>query len=486
MNTTRRLASAMGLTWVLASCALIHHDTPPDALIPASEIRMADDIPRDIGTWPDAQWWTRYHDPQLDALIAQATANAPSIKIARTRVAQAKSDVELIEAGSNLQVTGIGTIDRTHVSAHGFLGPFAEEEPSAGLTGPWYTSGLVGLGGSLEIDIWGKQRAQIAAAAGVHNARLAETAAIELEVSADVAQIYYAIQTRYRLVDLLQQSEQIAAFSVRTHRARADRGLESVTFVDTALASELGAQRRLAATRSQITALREALRALIGADAAQMPDIAPAPMPQSQTGVPTVLAYELLARRPDLQAMRWYVESSFDRIDAAKAAFYPSFDIKAFFGVNAIHLSELFTRSSQQLNLIPGLYLPIFDGGRLNANLGGARANSNLLIEQYNAAVLEAVRDVAQAGNALQSLDTQASLQRQAIERLTQTQASAQAHYERGLASQYEAVESQVPVIDERLVLVDIEGREASEQIALTQALGGGYSTPAPADPKPR
>lgn len=472
--------------FLLAGCALIHHDSVPDTLIPASDVRVADDIPRDIGTWPDAQWWTAYHDPQLDALITRALADAPTMKIARMRVAQAKSDVELVEAGSNLQVVGVGLVDRTHVSAHGFLGPFAENEPAAGLTGPWYTSGLVGLGADYKIDIWGEQRSQIAAAAGVHNARLAETAAVELEVSTDVAQLYYSIQTRYRLIDLLQQSEQISAFSVRTHQARSDRGLESVSFVDTAQASEFSAQRQIAAMQAQITALRETLRALIGAGASDMPDIKPTSVPQTQAGIPATLSYELLARRPDLQAMRWYVESSFDRIDAAKAAFYPSFDIKAFFGVNAIHLSELFTRSSQQLNVIPGLYLPIFDGGRLNANLGGARSGSNLLIEQYNASVLDAVRDVAQTGNTLQSLDTQAALERQAVERLAQAHDSAQAHYQRGLASQYEAIESQLPVVVERIVLVDIEGHRISEQIALIKALGGGYDAQNPVEPKPR
>jgi hypothetical protein len=62
------------------------------------------------------------------------------------------------------------------------------------------------------------------------------------------------------------------------------------------------------------------------------------------------------------------------RVDAAKAAFYPSFDIKAFFGFNALNLSQLFLHASQQINIAPGLYLPVFDSGRLNASLGGERA----------------------------------------------------------------------------------------------------------------
>lgn len=481
-----RVRYALCMLCALSGCALIHKNTSPDALIAPSHIRVADGTPVDLGTWPTSEWWTVFDDPQLNALIERAIADAPSMQIARTRVAQAKSDIDLVAAGSNLQVSALALVDRQHVSAHGFLGPFASNEPAAGLTGPWYTSGLAGFGARYKIDLWGEQSAEVAAAAGVHNARLAETAAVELEVSADVAQLYYGIQTRYRLIDLLQQSEHIAAFSVRAHRARADRGLESVTLVDTAQASLLTAQRQIVATRADITSLRESLRALIGAGADDMPEIVPTPVPQRAAGVPPALAYDLLARRPDLQAMRWYVESSFDKIDAAKAAFYPSFDIKAFFGINAIHLADLFTRSSQQLNLIPGLYLPIFDGGRLNANLSGAREGSNLLIEQYNESVLDAVREVAQTGNQLQSLDTEAALEKQKIDRLSVVQDSARAHYERGLASEYDATDSQLPVVTERMVLVDLEGRRIGEQIALVKALGGGYAAVHPAEPSPR
>lgn len=64
-----------------------------------------------------------------------------------------------------------------------------------------------------------------------------------------------------------------------------------------------------------------------------MPEIRPVALPQVQTGIPATLSYELLARRPDLQAMRWYVQASLDQVDSARALFYPSFDIKAFFGL---------------------------------------------------------------------------------------------------------------------------------------------------------
>nr|MDQ6119379.1 TolC family protein [Klebsiella pneumoniae subsp. pneumoniae] len=81
--------------------------------------------------------------------------------------------------------------------------------------------------------------------------------------------------------------------------------------------------------------------------------------------------------------------------------------MKAFWGYNALSVGDLFKSSFQQINLLPGLYLPIFDGGRLNANLQSVRTASNILIKQYNQAVLDAVRDVAISSSQLNDLNQQ-------------------------------------------------------------------------------
>jgi outer membrane protein, multidrug efflux system len=470
------------LACALSACALIRHDQKPYATIATEQIRLAGDIHLERSGWPSQQWWRAYGDPQLDSLIARALASSPTIVIAHTRVAQAKSDIDLVRAGTNLQVTALAAVDREYVSSNGFLGAYATNQPALGTTGPWYTEGIVGLGGSLDVDIWGKQRAQVEAAIGVHNARLDEVAAIELEMSADVAQLYYGIQTTYQLIDLLAQLYDVAAFDVEAHAARAERGIEPTTQTELARAQMLATQRQIVSAHASIRQLRESLRALIGAGPDDLVDIAPVPLPSPQAALPPTLSYELLARRPDLQAMRWYVQSSFDRIDAAKAAFYPSFDIKAFFGVNALHLADLFTHASQQINLIPGLYLPIFDGGRLNANLGAERSASNALIAQYNQAVLNAVRDVAVTGSRLQDLDEEAGLQQQKIEAISFAQASAQAQYERGVASRLTAMDARQAVLLERISMLELDGQRLSQDIAMSKALGGGYREESPVE----
>jgi multidrug efflux system outer membrane protein len=459
----------------LGGCALKRHDLPRYNELGPEQIRLADDILLARDGWPAARWWSRFGDPQLNALVERALAESPTMIVARTRVSQARVEVEQVRSGTYLQTLALGAINRERVSANGFLGAYAHTEPQIGATGPWYTEGVVGMGATLNLDLWGESRANVAAAIGLQNARLAEAAAVELEIATDVAQLYYAIQTTYRLSELLGQSHTVAVFRVGAHQGRASTGLEARPGTEDARVEQLTIERTLRSARTQIVQLREGLRALVGAGASDFPDIKPVPLPATLASMPPTLSYELLARRPDLQAMRWYVQASLNRVDAARAAFFPRFDIRAFFGFDALHLGDLLNHASQQINLIPRLALPIFDGSRLNANLQAARNESNALIARYNGAVLNAVRDIAVTGNQLQGLDAERDLQVQTISAVKFTESSAQAHYRRGLGSLLTAMEARQPVIDEQISLLEIDGLRIGQHIAMIKALGGGY-----------
>ncbi|SAL60448.1 putative outer membrane efflux protein MdtP [Caballeronia peredens] len=463
---------------LISGCAPMRDDTPPHAQIAPEQISLAADIHLARAGWPDAQWWQRYGDPQLDALIDRARAHSPTIAMTRSRVAQAKSQAELLD-GSGLQIAAFALINQQRTSSNGFLGPYALNLPRVGVDGPWYTEGVLGAAADWSIDLWGKRRSAVDAALGVQNARAAEAAAAELDIAAGVAQLYFAMQETWQMLALLQQTKTALEFVVDAHRGKADRGLEAKVPLLGARGQALAVERQIAAAHGQAAVLRESLRALLGASADDMPEIRPVPLPPLAAGLPGTLSYELLARRADLQAMRWLVQSSFSQVDAAKAAFYPSFDIKALIGLDAIHLNKLFRSSSQQINLVPGLYLPIFETAQLNAHLRSTRAASDMLIEQYNQAVLDAVRDVAVSASRLQALDDERALQAERVEAVRFAQQSAEAHYQRGLASRTLATEARVPVLTEQMALLLLDGQRLAQDIALTRALGGGYVAPA-------
>ncbi|MFE8125832.1 TolC family protein [Escherichia coli] len=224
---------------------------------------------------------------------------------------------------------------------------------------------------------------------------------------------------------------------------------------------------------------RSAVAAAIGAHNAALAETAAVELSLT-TGVAQLYysmqaSYQMLARRPDLQAMRWYVQASLDQVDSARALFYPSFDIKAFFGLDSIHLDTLFKKTSRQFNFIPGLKLPLFDGGRLNANLEGTRAASNMMIERYNQSVLNAVRDVAVNGTRLQTLNDEREMQAERVEATRFTQRAAEAAYQRGLTSRLQATEARLPVLAEEMSLLMLDSRRVIQSIQLMKSLGGGY-----------
>jgi multidrug efflux system outer membrane protein len=475
MNGGTRLCAVLGLCLTLGGCALIREEGSLAPQLDPASIRLADDLHLAREGWPDARWWARYRDPQLNQLIDIAFAQAPSIAIARSHIDQARAQAASVKSLTGVQVDLVALVNRQHVSANGFLGPFAQNEPALGLTGPWYTEGVVGLGGAYQIDLWGRQRAQIDSALGIRNARQAEAAWVELEVASGVTLLYFQIQTAQQLLADLQRMSAITAEVVVAHQALIERGLEAQPLKQQALSNQALIERQIVSLRSQTQQLREAMRALLGVGAEVALPLAPRSLPTHAYGVPQSLGYELLARRPDLQTMRWLVQSSYSNIDAAKAAFYPSFDIKAFFGADALHMGDLWDHGSRQINLIPGMTLPIFDGGRLNAELANARSLSNGLVQQYNQAVLDAVRDVAVAGSKLQGLEVQETLQQARIGNMRFNRDSADAHYQRGLLNRVAALEANLPLLAEQSGLALLQGQRLESEVALIKALGGGY-----------
>jgi multidrug efflux system outer membrane protein len=138
-------------------------------------------------------------------------------------------------------------------------------------------------------------------------------------------------------------------------------------------------------------------------------------------------------------------------------------------------MGDLWDHGSRQINLIPGVTLPIFDGGRLNAALANTRSLSNTLVQQYNQAVLDAVRDVAVAGSKLQGLDAEERLQQARIGNFRFNRDSAEAHYQRGLLGRVVALEANLPLLAEQSSLALLQGQRLESEVTLIKALGGGY-----------
>ena len=468
--------SPLVLALGLAACAQMKEPPARVAGLAPEKIALAGDIPVAPQGWPAAQWWKRYDDAQLDALIALALRDGPSLAVAEARLRVSDGVARLADANRGPAVGLAAAIDRNQPSENGFLGPFSHVDPSTGQPhGRWYSEGTVGLLGSYTLDVWGRKRAQFTAAVGQRNAMRAERDQAALLLVAAVTRTYCQIQADHAALALQRRAQQLTQGLLQAHQDRFQRGLEPRLPVEVARAQLLAMEQQTSVTEDRLLQSREALRALLGADAAPLA-VQARPLPAAAGVMPPALDYRLLARRPDLQAWRWSVQASLSETEAARAAFYPSFDIKAFIGFDAVHMGDLFSKASSQINLIPGLTLPIFDSGRLNAELAIAKARDDVQIALYNQAVVNAVAEVAHAALALDELLRQRRLQDAKLEAVGFALASAQAHFDRGLDDRLHAMDAELLVIREQEQAVALHQRQLLTEIALTMALGGGYS----------
>lgn len=458
----------------LNGCAWVHDEKPAMAQTDIAQLRVPQIPQAAMQEWPGSNWWRDYHNPQLNALVAQALKDSPSITVVQQRVEVAKAHIKMSEAQDGPQVDFGADVERQKMSAEGVMGPFALDDPAAGTTGPWYTNGTFGLEGSYELDLWGKNRAQIQSALGVYQAKQAELAEARLLVSAAVVELYWDIQTymalQQTLVDLREQETVIA----KTDRLLYDQGVTS-SIDDTSTAIRLAKiDQQIDASKGRLRLLQTSLQAMLGMNAPAV-KLTPAELPEMRESLPQVLGYELLARRPDLQAAHWYIDASLSAVDAAHAAFYPSINLMGFLQYDALHMSDLFRSSAQQMGAIAGLTLPVFDSGRLNANLDIVRANSNLSIASYNKAVVEAVSDVAKSASQVQTLSDQNAHQQAVIDGSQHLYLLAQQRFSAGLLSGAEVAKAKLPLLQEQAKKIQLQGEWLSADIRLIRALGGGY-----------
>ena len=162
-------------------------------------------------------------------------------------------------------------------------------------------------------------------------------------------------------------------------------------------------------------------------------------------------------------------------MDAAKAAFYPDVNLMAFLQQDALHLSDLFRSSAQQMGVTAGLTLPIFDSGRLNANLDIAQAQNNLSVANYNKAVVDAVNQVARTASEVETLTAKNQQQQQVEKDAARVVALAQARFSAGIIAGSRVSEAKIPALKEHIATLTLKGQYVDATLQLTSALGGGY-----------
>lgn len=459
---------ALLLAATLAACASTSGVEPSRAqLRDAASLGVTASVTQASEPASDPRWWQAFGDPQLDRLVDQALADSPSLRLAAARLDRARAVLGLADAALLPQVNATAEATRQRYTARG--------QVPAPLAGAIRETGLLQLGATWELDFFGKYQAALDAALGSARAAQADAGAARVLLAGNVVRAYLQLARAQAQLDVagrtLAQREQ----ALRLVNDRVSAGLDSRLELRQSEGAVPEARQQIEALREQEALARNALAALIGRPGQDPVDTPVAlsamrPLPQ-----PTAIPADLLGRRPDIAAARWRVEAARHDIDNARAQFYPNINLVAFAGLSSIGLGKLLDAGAQQWGIGPALRLPVFDAGRLRANLRGRNADLDAAVESYNGAVIDAVREVADQLAAGRGVARQQAEQRQAQEAAEAAYGLALQRYEAGLGNYLQVLSAESTVLAQRRLGVDLAVRALEAQAGLARALGGGW-----------
>ena len=510
-----------GLGLVLAAGALMTTGcvTGPDYERPAS------DLPETWATTPEgganagpaavSRWWELLNDPMLTQLVADAATGNLDLQLAEARLREARAARGI--AASNLMPTldvsgsyklegspdtmpdavspiGVGvsagpgglsrsltyrgnnaTVTRT-VGATGAntslsLNPSAEAPEST------QDMFMVGFDAGWELDLFGGNKRAVEAAEAEIDAAQERLNAVMVSLAAEVALNYIDLREAQSRLDITQQNIAAQEQTVRLTRARFDAGLSSE--LDTIRASSL-----LATTQSQLPLLKAGVQTAIhrlGVLAGETPGAMQSTLevqgaiPVAPASVPVGLPSELLLRRPDIRTAERELAAATARIGVAVADLYPKFSLTGLFTGREGDLGSLLSSAGRAWSIGPGVSWPIFDGGRIRANIEVQNTREDQAALLYQQTILYALEEVENGLVGFAQEQVRRESLAAAVESNRRSVRIANERYVQGLEDFLSVLNAQQQLFQSEDLLAQSQSLVLTNLVSLYKALGGGW-----------
>ena len=405
-------------------------------------------------------WWSGFGDAQLDKLMDKSLNNSPDLAVAAGRIYKAEATVGQSRSAEWPSLTFLG----------GAMGLGADGG------GPSLKSvELGGLNFGYEFDFWGKNRAAVAAASTSAKAVGADAAQAKLVLTTAMATAYIDLARLYDEHDLAERAVKLKQENLDLVSNKQSQGLTSDAEVQLARAGAFNAQGDLDALDEQIALGKNRLAALAGLDPDFGATLQRPTMKLPQTiALPEKIDLNLVGRRPDVTAARWRAEAASQNIKQAHAAYYPNINLMAFAG--RLALGAPLDLGKDLTSVGPAITLPIFDGGRLNANLKSAEGDHAVAIATYNGAVVNAMHEAADAVVSEKALGDRLKQSTDALTASENAYNLVKTRYLGGLTDYATLLLAEQTVISQRRTVTDLQSRALSLDVALIKAVGGQYT----------
>ncbi|MBO9601122.1 MAG: efflux transporter outer membrane subunit [Novosphingobium sp.] len=466
----KRLISALLLASVAACAPAPGRLAQPRSVSSLPADRSLAAAPGAEAAWPGDNWWQAYGDPQLDALIAEARTGSPDLAAAMARIRQA--DALAGQASSVLlpSVSAGGGLELTKQSYNNGI-------PADFVPKGWNDAGSLNASASFDLDLWGKNRAALAAATSQAQAARVDADQALLLLTSNVAGAYADLAQLFAERDVAARALDVRNDTFKLTGQRVDNGLDNRGTLQLAQSRAAAAEADLAALDEAIALTRNRLAALVGSGPDRGLAIArPQLAALTPRGLPANLPLDLVGRRPDIVSARLRAEAATHTIRSDRAAFYPDINLTALIGIQSLGLDKLVDSGSTYGSVGPALSLPLFNRGRLVGQLREAEAASDLAVANYDATLIKALQDVADAEASIRALGQRRSAAAAALKAAEGAYSIAQQRYHGGLATYLDVLTAEDTVLAARRSAADLDARAVTLDIALVRALGGGFS----------
>ena len=468
-----RVPSLVAICLLAAGCASLRAPVLDPELDLAPE-PAATPAPESVGK-PAADWWTSFGDPALDQVVERALSGNLTLQEAAARLAQAAADAGIARSALFPQVgTGVERI----AARQAFIGlPIPGIGEDEVLTADYVRYGL-SLDLSWEANLWRAATPRARAANAVVEAAVAEVAGARVSLAGQAARLYFlAIEAR----EQTRIAEAIAASlqeTVRWTRARARIGEAALAQVDAAQARLAEAQATAASRRQARSAAVRGLEVLL----TDYPDGEPGPdwalgggLPATAGPVPAGAPADLISRRPDVASAERRLAMSKEFTEIARRARYPQFPLTSSVGTATARLKDLVKGDFSVWSLIARIAAPVFQGGRIRAQIRQEEARDSEALAVYARTVLTAYQEVEAALSAEEALSEVESRSAEALEASRRALSRTEAQRRSGFASLLAELDAERAVLmAESAHLSQVRAR-LDNRVNLSLALGGGF-----------
>jgi multidrug efflux system outer membrane protein len=434
-------------------------DTPPDfrgAMQPATEPSLG-----------ERGWWQLFPDEALQALLREGLAANYDVRVAATRILDARAQVTIARSFQFPEVRGIASAPYQRVE--GDLSSLQTREifsPSGGLDF------------GFELDFWGRfRRGTEAARAELLATEYGRRFVVSTLVS-DLASAYFLLRGLDEELEIARRTLDSRTQSLRLVRLREEGGVAGLIDVRQSEILVAGAAQSVPDIERRIEQTENAIAILLGR--------APAPIPRGRdlrgqvasTDLPAGVPAALLERRPDVQQAEQVLAAATARIGVAKTDYFPRVFLSGAVQAGGVMINGQMFGPQGIFSVLPSFTLPIFNAGRVGAGVDAAQARAEEALLQYQQVIVNALRDVSDALVEYRKR-RESRVQQEALATAARdTLRLANIRYSNGVSPYLEVLDSERELFDAELGLTQLQRDELLAVVRLYKALGGGWQAP--------